>query len=397
VIPLAFETAAGLATFDLGAGTVVPSVAPGLYDLIYKDRDRSFLSRIRDGDAVPNTEFSWWERTLRPMNVQADADDLDAPGVETALTLVAGHASRIVIGAVLVDESDPTERLQVTDISGAVLTLTRGFGGSTKIAHGASATYRIVALPAQENSTSGLDLLRHPSEVTNYTQILRRDLKASRSSQGVQTYPGYHLNAKRLQEKLEEIRDEMEQFAIFGVPAAATPAGSDTVIRSTGGFLWFVMGQGTPGANVDSAVYAGQTAADLKDKMDAAAKAVQDAGGDANFLLASGDIFGTIMDLDSDKVRFEVTDGVRGSIVTAIRTKYGALLEPVYDRWFPTKYLCVGDYRKNAWRMFSNGGVPHVEELAKTSDGMNFMIIGEGGLQFENAEEANYLYSDVSV
>lgn len=389
---MAFETAAGLATFDLGSGTIVPSVAPGLYDLVYRDRDRAFLSRIKDGPAVPNTKFSWWERPQRPMSVEATA--VAITNVQTSLPLIAGHGARLVIGAVLMDESgvpaENAERISVTDIVGDTLTVTRGYGGTTANSHAASAKFRIVALPAQENSKSGLDLLRHPTEVFNYTQIFRRDLNASRSSQGVQTYPGYHLNAKRLQEKLEELRDELEQTSLFGVDNTTTPAGSDTQLRTTGGLLDFV-------AADDSTAYTGQTAQDLKAKIDTAVKVIIEAGGDPNFVLAGSTIFGTIMDLDSDKVRFDVNDGVRGAVVNAIRSKFGANLDLVLDRWFPARMLCIGDYRKASMRVFANGGMPHIEQLAKTSDGLQFMIIGELGFQWENAPEAFYLYKDIQV
>ena len=389
---MAFETAAGLATFDLASGSVVPSVTPGLYDLIYKDRDRAFLSRIADGPAIPNVQFSWWERALRPMIVQTNEGATFTAG-DVTLTVAAANADRIVVGAVLADEASlGGERMIVTAISGNDLTVVRGYGGTTATTHADQFKARIVALPAQENSTSGLDLLRAPSEIKNYTQIVRRDLKSSRSSQGVQTYPGYHLDAKRLQEKLEEIRDEMEQFSLFGVPAASSPAGSDTVLRTTGGFLNFV---DKAGANVDSTAYTGQTSQDLKDKIDSAAKFLVENGGDPNFVLAGSTIFGGIMDLDSDKVRFEVNDGVRGSVVTAIRSKYGPVLDLVMDRWFASKFLCVGDYRKNSLRIFANDGMPHIEELAKTSDGKNFMVIGELGFEFVNGPDANYLYKDI--
>jgi len=390
VIPLAFETAAGLASFDLSAGQVVPSVTPGLYDLIYKDWDRSFLSRISDGPSVDNTKFTWSERTQRPMVVVADADDLDAPGVETALTVAAGHAGRIVEGAILMDEADPTERLQVTAIAAPVLTVTRGYGGTTLTAHAADASYRIISMPAQEMSSTGLDLLRVPSEVSNYTQIFRRDLKASRSGQGLKTYSGYHLSAKRLQEKLEEIRDELEQTALFEVANATTPLGSDVQLRTTGGLFSFV-------TNIDATGYVNQSADDLKALIDAAGKELMEAGTDPNFVMAGGDIFGAIMDLDKEGIRYTLNDGVRGAQVKAIRTKYGPVLDLVYDRWLPSAWLCVGDYRKIQQRLFANGGTPHIEQLAKTKDGEEFMIIGELGYQVENGAEAFKLFSNVSV
>lgn len=308
---MAFETAAGLASFDITTGQAVPSVTPQLYDLIYKDWDRAFLSRIMDGPSVDNVQYSWWERTQRPMVVVGN-DALTAG--ELDLTVTAGQAARLVIGAILMDEADPTERIQVTDIVGDVLTITRGYGGTTATTHAIDASYRIISLPAQEMSSSGLDLLRHPSEQKNYTQIFRRDLKASRSGQGTKTYSGYHLSAKRLQEKLEEIRDELEQTALFGVPSATTPAGSDTVLRTTGGLFHFV-------TNIDAAAYVNQTADDLKALIDAAAKELMEDGTDPNFVMAGGDIFGTIMDLDKEGIRYTLNDGVRGAQVKAIDRK----------------------------------------------------------------------------
>lgn len=392
-----FETAAGLASFDLASGVAVPSVSPILYDLIYKDRDRAFLSRIVDGPAVPNVKFSWWERALRPASITTN-EGAQTSAADVTITVTAGHADRIVIGAVLMDESDVVaenaERMIVTAIAGNDLTVTRGYGGTTASTHENQWKARIVALPAQEMSSSGLDLLRAPSELSNFTQILRRDLKSSRSSQGVLAWVGYHINAKRLQEKMVEIRDELEQIALFGVDNTTTPAGSDTQLRTTGGFLDFA---DKAGANVDTTAYTGQTAANLKAKIDDAAKFLVENGGDPNFVLASAKIFGTIMDLDQDKVRFEVNDGVRGAVVSAIRTKYGPMLDLVYDRWFPNRRLCVGDYRKASMRVFSNGGMPHIEQLAKVKDGDEFMIIGELGFQWENGPDANYFYRDIQV
>jgi len=386
---MAFESVAALASFDITEDQKVLSVSPVLYDLMYKERDRSFLSRIPDGPAVAETKFSWWERQLRPQTVTGAEALTD---VELDLDVSAGHADRLVVGAILMDEAPAAsgERIQVTAIAGVTLTITRGYGGTTAVAHANGATYRIVGIPAQEMSSQGLDLLRHPSEQINYLQIFRRDLKASRSSQGVKTYSGYTLNARRLQEKLEEIRDELEQAALFGVPNATTPAGSDTQLRSTGGLFHFA-------TDIDAAAYPNSAAEDIKALVDGAAKEIMEQGGDPNFFMAGGDIFGTLMDLDADKVRFEVNDGVRGSVVTAIRTKFGPVLDLVYDRWMLPTVFCVGDYRKVEMRMFTIGGVPHVEQLAKTKDGDEFMIIGELGFQVSNGADAFKVFSNVTV
>lgn len=389
---MAFETAAGLASFDITAGQPVPSVSPILYDLIYKDRDRAFLSRILDGPSVANVKYTWWERQLRPATVTATAVAITA--AQTSLPLAAGHGGRLVVGAVLMDESgvpaENAERIIVTLIATDTLTVERGYGGTTANAHDASSIFRIVGLPAQEFSSSGLDLLRHPSEKENFTQIFRRDLKASRSGQGTQTYSGYHLSARRLQEKLVEIRDELEQTSLFGVKNATTPAGSDTQLRTTGGLIQFA-------TKIDSTARTNQTSADLKKLIDESAKDLLELGSDPNFVMAGGDIFGKLMDLDADQVRFDVNDGVRGSVVTAIRTKFGGVLDLVYDRWFPKRYLCVGDYRKMQMRLFANGGMPHIEQLAKTKDGDEFMIIGELGFQVENGADAFEVYKDIQV
>jgi hypothetical protein len=385
---MAFESVAGLASFDIVAGQRVPNVSPILYDLIYRDRDRAFLSRVADGPTVDNTEFSWWERSLRPQNVTDASAGINATA--TTLPLVSGHAARIVEGAILMDEAKPKERIQVTAISGDTLTITRGYGGTTAETHAAGASWRIVALPTQEMSSVGLDLLRHPSEKKNYTQIFRRDLKASRSSQGTRTYSGYQLSSVRLMEKMTEIRDELQQVALFGVPNSTVPLGSDTALRTTGGLLHYV-------TNVDNTAYTGQTSATLKARLDTIAKELVEKGGDPNFFLAGADIFGAIMDLDANLIRFEVNDGLRGAVVTAVRTKFGPILEPVYDRWFPTTWLCVGDYRLVQMRLFAVGGAPHIEQLAKTKDGIEYMVIGELGFQVSNGGDAFKLLTGLAL
>lgn len=385
----AFESVAGLASYDLVSGQRVPAVSPVLYDMIYLARDRAFLSRIADGPMVENTQFSWWERQLKPQTMTAVGAITTG---DTAVTVTAGQGARITVGAILVDEdfTASDERMIVTAIATDTLTVTRGYGGTTATNHASGWTIRIVGMPAQEMSSIGLDLLRAPSEFINYTQIFRRDLKASRSSQGVKTFSGYALNAKRLQEKLLEIQDELEQTAIYGVSNSGTPLGSDTQLHTTGGLLSYI-----PAASKDTTAYTAQTPADLKDKLDTKAREIRDAGGDANFVMAGGTIFGAINDLDADQIRLALNDGVRGAQVSAIRTKFGAVLDLVYDRWLPPKYLCVGDYRKVQMRLFSNGGNPHIEELAKTKDGQEFMLIGELGFQVENGTDAFRLFTNI--
>src|SRR4051812_1739695 len=121
----------GKATYS--AGTTLPEIAEDVSDLvsIVSPHDTPLLDALGDPlVTATSTRHEWLEDTLLP-----NTDTINQPSISdgamntTALTMSNG--SRFRVGD-QVQAFESGEVMLVTDVTGNVITVTRGYGGTTK-------------------------------------------------------------------------------------------------------------------------------------------------------------------------------------------------------------------------------------------------------------------------
>lgn len=144
-----------------------------------------------------NAKFEWMDIDCGDPLTKAAAPINDT-AVE--LTVTAGTGAMFTDND-LIYNRNTCETMRVTDVDGDVLTVTRGWGGSTKVAVTADDVIILVSNAFGEGTRSPQARAYTPREVYNYTQIFKRSIEASRRS--VQTKHYGDINKIETKKRLE--------------------------------------------------------------------------------------------------------------------------------------------------------------------------------------------------
>lgn len=128
---------------------------------------------LRVGPEFMDTIAQWNEDKLNANTIT----DLTAAGQSTSstqLNVSASDASLLVVGTVLADQATSAgglgggEHVQVTAVTGTVITITRAFAGTSASNHSTNAVWQMVSRPTMENSDLGVDMSRARLRKFNY-------------------------------------------------------------------------------------------------------------------------------------------------------------------------------------------------------------------------------------
>jgi hypothetical protein len=196
--------------------------------------------------------FNWWERELSNIrltlgaNITAVATSItvaaDPFGFGGSLQLKAGHVLRVEqTEELLLITADPTVETGFT--------CSRGFAGSTATAiaditaAGVNPNLMIVGSIFEEGADTPQSVRYRPSKQSNYTQIFRNSLKATRTAMKTRLRTVDEVQDAKKQALLYH-SIEMEYGLIFGLKFEGTGPGGEPR-RMTGGLISFI-----PTANV---------------------------------------------------------------------------------------------------------------------------------------------------
>jgi hypothetical protein len=388
---MSLSTYSGAASYDITANTGKLDLSEELAEIIRPD-NTVFINKIGGAGSFSATQTThrWNEDSLNPNTAlpKADGDGtLTNSGVDTSLTVYSGHGPRFKIGTLFkYNTQGESEVIQVTAVTGDVLTIVRGYGSTSAENHANTDAIMIIAHTKPEGWAPGTeDWTRERSALYNYTQIFGRGIYISYTRQAIDHAGIASELAHQTAYRLKEIMREMDHTLINSIRSA--DAGSDTSYRSMGGLIEFVS---AAGGNTNAT-----SEALIESKINASAKQIWDDGGNPDFLLVGGSKKQTIATFDQAYRRMDFNSKSAGFTVERFLTDLGFELEIIVDPWMPDDTYIVGEKSRIKVGPLT-GDTIRLEALAKTGRAHNAMITGQYTCEVRNALEAFAIHTNLT-
>jgi len=226
----------GKATYS--AGNKLPEIAEDVSDIvsIVSPFETPLLDHLGDpARTAMSTYHEWLEDALIP-NMDTLADYYPPGDPVTATTLVVANGTRIRVGDQLRMQGS-SEIMYVTSVSTNDVVVTRGYGGTTKVALVNMTPVHIIGNAALEGDDAPQARFTNRVRKGNWSQIFASSVRVSGSDLAVRKLAiGDELDYQK-QERLRELLRDLENTVICGRAPAATPEGSSTVRRAMNGLL----------------------------------------------------------------------------------------------------------------------------------------------------------------
>jgi hypothetical protein len=219
------------------AGSALPEIAEDVSDLvtINSPHETPLLDALGDGPRVArSTVHEWIEDSLLP-NTDVVA------GVTNASVITISNPGAFRVGDLIRFEG-LTDVALVDDVNveDAILTLTRGYGGTTPGTVTTGKVVYVIGNASMEGADADASRNTVRQRRQNYTQIFASTISVSGSELAAnQIAVRDELSWQKNLRSRELLRD-LENSVINGVAAADTPEGADGVRRSMRGILSFI-------------------------------------------------------------------------------------------------------------------------------------------------------------
>ena len=299
----------GAAASDLNAaGTKRDDISDLLLASLYIENNMLGLTPV--GAEFADLQLKWVEDSLNQYKVTDTAGF--GSTTTTTITVSTGDAAVLDVGYVLQADTKlgSGEYIQVTNINPTtgVVTVARGYGGSTAATTAANTVWRIINESTYQNSDLGKDKTRARVSKTNY--LNRFELNVNLSSEQIErSRAGYvpgvrdEFSYQFLQRWLEKKRD-MQQAWWYSIPASSAPIGDyDTMYG-----VWKML-DGTFNATASPIT----TAEPLSDVVvNSMVKNILRQGGASNTIVCGPNMIERFGQLYQDRLRTERNDRGRG-------------------------------------------------------------------------------------
>lgn len=226
----------GKATYS--AGTDLPEIAEDVSDIIgiVSPFETPLLDHLGDPKgAARSTMHEWLEDSLLPNTDQINQTTF-TPSPTAATAITVDNGARFQVG----DQVRPAvgaEVMLVTAIAGNVLTVTRGYGGTSPATLADNMPLLILGNAALEGDSRPAARFTNRVRRQNYTQIFTAGIEISGSSLATRQLGVADEMDWQKQERVRELLRDLENCVINGVAPAATAQGSSTVRRTMRGAL----------------------------------------------------------------------------------------------------------------------------------------------------------------
>jgi hypothetical protein len=372
----------GKATFDAGAD--LPELAEDVADIvsIVAAFETPLLDHLGDPRrAASSTIHEWLEDSLLP-NSSTINQTTFTPNATDATSLTVTHGSRFRIGDQIRAESG-REVMLVTAISTNVLTVVRGYGGTTKQAMSNGLKINIIGNAALEGDDRPATRFTNRSRKRNYTQIFSAAVEVSGSMRAVRLHGIADEVDYQKQERIREILRDLEHSVIAGVAPASAQQGSSSVRRTMNGIIPSIVTNAfEPG--VGGFPQGGGAATRLDDAMlNAALRRVwEESGARPDTIVVSGTQKRRINEFMSAGRRFESQDTDFRNMVNVFESDFG-VCRVILSRWVPTDSCLVLDSSRIAVLPLAGRSL-QFKTLASGGDSEVGMVVGEYTLEFKN-------------
>ena len=185
-----------------------------------------------------STVHEWIEDSLLP-NTDTMNQTTFTPDATNATSLTVSNGARFQVGDQVRPDAS-TEVMFVTAVAGNVLTVVRGYGGTTKVALTNGRRLFILGNAALEGADAVTARFTSRARKSNFTQIFAATVEVSGSMRAVRQHALDDELEYQKQERLRELLRDLENSVINGSAPTASQPGSSTVRRSMNGILRLV-------------------------------------------------------------------------------------------------------------------------------------------------------------
>jgi hypothetical protein len=386
---MALQGSTPFASFDITDGSQIRDISPFLQEaLLY---DLHFLEHIQSNilwdDPAEDPQIWWNEDALNSDLVTTSAS---ATSTATSLSLTTGHGARTHLGDYLVDEtSGSTEVMQITNISGDTVTITRTINSTVAASIASGATLSLQRVEQESSDIQG-DRTVAPTVRSNYMQIIAGAFELQISGrQLARKMATDALNdqvAHQLANRAKEFKRSLTRSLLY---SERVGAGSDTTYASMGGCRYWIRDNGGVVNSTSGALTMLGTASSTIDSMN---KTIVNLGAYPDTFLCGTDLVASVNSTDSSNRRLLESDTQAGYMVQGVRLAQGNVVDIIVDprvkagdffllcrdRIFPKPFIGRG--------MFT---------IAATdfTDATKRRLLGDWGLEFRNPSVHGYGYS----
>jgi hypothetical protein len=312
---------------------------------------------------TPGRTYEWLEDAYPA--VSDLAADTTLTNVTNSTTITITTPALFHVGDVVQLEATG-DLVWVASIAGSVLTVVRGFGGTTPVTHASTSTVYIRYNARLEGATNSASPWTEVVSNYNYSTIMHKSVSVTRDDK---LFPKYGGVAGQI-EHLIDLNMDILTAQLAAMPYYAYrsgTAGSTTVARAAGGFPTFLT------TNALAAASAALTRKAIDDKF----QTVFAAGGKIDLIVCDAWGQRKINDFYEGFVQTARGDTVGGMMIKQLMHPItGDLVNVVVDRQCPAGSMFMLDRR---YVGFITIDPFFYEEMAKTGDSTQGETIGEYG------------------
>lgn len=316
------------------------------------------------------------------------------PDAQNATSITVDHGPRFQVGD-QVRPGDSREVMFVTGVSGHVLTVARGYGGTPK--HTLADNMRLTILGNAALEGADAPAARSMSRVRrmNYTQIFTASVNVSGSNQAARHHGVRDEVDHQKQERMRELLRDLENCVINGTAPSAGQVGSSTVRRTMNGIVRQIASNAfTPG--VGGFPSGGGSGNDLTETLlNTALRLIwEQSSGQVDTILCGGMQKRRINSFITSQRTYAPHETRVRDLVGVYESDYG-VCRVVVSRWAPPDSVILLDSSRIevlplAGRSF------HYKPLATTGDAIAGMVVGEYTAEFRN-ENAHGILKGLST
>lgn len=264
-----------------------------------------------------------------------------------------------------------SEQVWVSAISSSVITMTRGYGSTTKTTHANSTAMTRVSRSRHPGDDADDSPSTEVSSGYNYTQIFQRTINVARSKQKSLAYGIADWEDYLIDKAMKELMMDLARVPFYG----RRYVGTSSIARYAGGFRTFITDNLTYATNTSAT--GGTAQALTRDHIDDTLQNIHTDGGDPNLILTGAHAQRKINDMYEGFVTTERSEQIGGVLIKKLMNPIsGAYLDVVVDRNCPTDELWIVDTKRISYYPFDPF---FFESLAKTGDAVKGEVVGEYG------------------
>lgn len=385
----------GKATY--GAGADLPELVEDVSDVIgiVSPFETPLLDHLGDPRQVSSSTVHEWVEDALFGNTGVLDNPTFSPDPTTDTSLTVDNGLNFKPGD-LVRPGNTTEVMLVTAVLLNILTVVRGYGGTTATALVDGMTLNVIGNAALEGAESPIGRFTNRVRKQNYMQIFTSGIEVSGSMQASRQYGVDDELDYQKQERLRELLRDLENTVINGVAAGSDPQGSSTVRRSMNGIIPTIQSnQFIPGSGglPDGSGTSGDVL--TEELLNAALEQVWDSSnGSVDTIVLNGTQKRALNSFIGTERRFSAEDEVFKNLVSVYESDFG-VCRVILTRWVPSDTVLMLDSSRLSVLPMA-GRSFHFKPLASVGDSFSGQVIGEYTLEMRN-ENAHGMLRGLSV